>query len=218
MINAFLFDLDGTLLDTAPDLALAINKTRQSAGLLPMPHAWIRSQVSHGGQAMIMRSFADYTAEQQTNYKQQFLEHYFNNPCQLTTFFPGIMQLLSDLNSRKIPWGIMTNKPRWLTEPIVQQLKITCMTDTIICGDDLPRAKPFADPLLHACEQMAATPTNTLYIGDAERDIQAARAAKMPSAAVLYGYIPENDSPESWGADFIVETPAELLTIADNHE
>ncbi|MCC5797639.1 MAG: phosphoglycolate phosphatase [Methylophaga sp.] len=207
-----LFDLDGTLIDTAPDLGYALNNLLQAHGRQPLDHARIRPYASHGSAGLIKLGFGvstdhpDYSALQ-----QQFLQIYADNIARETRLFLGMEQVLTTLQQRGIRWGIVTNKPAFLTDPLTQALGLTEQASCIVSGDTTQHSKPHPEPLLYAAELLKTTAANCLYIGDAERDIIAAQRAHMRSVVALYGYLGEHDKPESWQADCLINHPHEIL-------
>jgi N-acetyl-D-muramate 6-phosphate phosphatase len=211
-IKTVFFDLDGTLLDTAPDLATAMNSVLASNGKSPVDFSEFRYHVYGGSQTMIQFAFnIDESYPEYPIIKHQFLEIYRNNLCILTELFPGMAQVLDFLEQKKIPWGVVTSKPAWLTEPLLNHLGLKERCCCIVSGDTIPQRKPNPEPLLYACQLAHLVPQQALYIGDTEADAKAALSAKMPVGIVRYGYREKNSLPESWNADFIVETPAELI-------
>ncbi len=212
-LRTVLFDLDGTLVDTAPDLALALNLLRKEMGLTLLPFDQIRPEVSHGGTALIRLGFARQPGDAEFKpLRKRFLTLYQQNLTTHTCLFPGIEQLLCILERNNISWGVVTNKPGWLTEPLMQQLNLEQRADCIVSGDTLSQSKPHPAPMLHACRQTGSRPAECLYIGDAQRDIEAGRAAGMKTLVALFGYIREQDTPKQWGADGMVNEPREILS------
>ncbi len=208
-----LFDLDGTLADTAPDLALALNRLRKEEGLAPLPYELIRAQVSHGGTALLRLGFSCEPGDPGfVALRQRFLELYQKDLATHTRLFPGMDVVLETLERQGIGWGVVTNKPSWLTDPLMEQLALAKRAGSIVSGDTLPQSKPHPAPLLHACRQMEVSPANCLYVGDALRDIEAGRAAGMETLVALFGYLGNEDRPEQWGADGMVETPLDILS------
>ena len=210
--RSVLFDLDGTLLDTAPDLAHALNFVLQENARDPLPLERIRRVVSHGGRALIELGFGpEHDTPDLESLRQQLLAYYQQHLSEHTRLFPGMEIVLETLASREIPWGIVTNKPGWLTEPLLRQMQLFGQAACIISGDSLPERKPHPAPLLHASTLMGIRPESCLYVGDAERDIEAGRRAGMTTLAALYGYLLEEDRPETWRADGCIRAPEELL-------
>jgi phosphoglycolate phosphatase len=203
-----LFDLDGTLADTAPDLAFSLNHALRHFGAEPLPYAQIRAAVSHGTDAMLRLAFGESPSEPQ---RHLLLETYAVHLCRETRLFPGMEQVLETLEQLEIPWGIVTNKPAYLTDPLVQALGLWSRAACVISGDTLPHSKPHPAPILHACQLAGAGPSRSLYLGDAQRDIQAGKAAGTRTLTALYGYLRHDDQPQQWGADGSIATPLELI-------
>ncbi len=213
MIKAVLFDLDGTFADTAPDLAAALNQVLKEQGKPPLPYETIRPVVSHGGIALIRLGFN--LPEQHIDFdplRQRLLSIYQDNISVLSTPFDGIDELLQTLEKHQIAWGIVTNKPAWLTDPLMQQLGYSDKAATIVSGDTTKERKPHPEPLFHACREINCHPSECLYIGDAERDIIAGNNAGMTTLTALFGYIEASDTPENWGADAMIKHPKEIET------
>ncbi len=212
VIRTVLFDLDGTLADTAPDLAWALNQVLQEQGREPLPYEQIRPVVSHGGIALIKLGFAiDPQAPEFQPLRERLLAIYRANIARETRLFDGMPELLKALEARGINWGVVTNKPAWLTEPLLAALDLTPRCATTISGDTLPQRKPHPAPMLLACEQAGSQAAQCLYLGDAERDVQAGRAAGMTTLVAGFGYLGTEDHPEGWGADGIIDHPLQLL-------
>ena len=207
-----LFDLDGTFADTAPDLAYALNLTLALHGRTPLPLETIRPHVSHGGVALIRLGFK---LEPQhpdfSGLRQQFLDYYQSNLTRGTRLFPGIEELIEALDALGIAWGIVTNKPSWLTDPLMQQLQLTARASCIVSGDTTAKSKPHPEPIIYACSIAGAQPDETLYVGDAERDIIAGNRAGTRTLTALFGYIGEHDRPEQWQADGAISHPLQIL-------
>ena len=210
-MSAVLFDLDGTLLDTAPDMAAALNTLRGERQLPPLSFAAIRPFVSHGATAMVRLGFPDLPEAPFEVLRQRFLEIYRCCLAEDTRLFEGMPQLLTHFESQGIPWGIVTNKPTWLTEPLLETLGLDTRAASIVCGDTFEERKPHPRPLLHAAAQIGVAPQHCLYVGDAERDIVAARAAGMRSLIARFGYIGPHDRIEDWQADGCIDEPLEIL-------
>lgn len=211
-IKTILFDLDGTLADTAPDLANALNHVLKLHNCDPLSYETIRPFVSHGGAALVTLGFGKDHPKFDIIYKE-LLAHYKANIANETTLFPGMNELLLELEDKNINWGVVTNKPAWLTEPLLDALNLTSRTVSIVSGDTLEQRKPHPAPILHACNQAGSEAQECLYIGDAERDIEAANAADMLSIVALFGYIAESDSPDTWGAHALINHPNEIISI-----
>jgi phosphoglycolate phosphatase len=214
-IRGVLFDLDGTLADTAPDMARTVNAMRESRRLPPVPLEAVRPFVSRGARGMIGAAFgitpehAEFAAM-----REEFLAIYTDNPCVDTRLFPEMDELLDRLDGRGIAWGVVTNKFEHLARSVMDGLGIGARAAVVVGGDTCARAKPFPDPLLHAAERLAMKPSAVLYVGDDERDVQAARAAGMPVLAAGYGYLGDGPEPSRWGADAVVDSPAGIARWA----
>ncbi len=207
-----LFDLDGTLADTAPDLAYALNTLLEEQGQTSLSMEKIRPAVSLGGIAMVRLAFnIDERDPAFDSLKKRFLEIYRGNIAKYTRLFDGMEEVLSILESNGCPWGIVTNKSSWLTQPLMEELKIDVRTNCIVSGDTLEHSKPHPAPMLHACELLHCAAEETLYVGDARRDIEAGNAAAMTTLVAAYGYIEKNEDTNSWGADGSVNAPLEIL-------
>ena len=207
MIRAVLFDLDGTLADTAPDMARTVNLLRMRRNLSPVPLERIRPHVSKGARGMICSAF-EITTEHPDfqGLREEFLEAYEDNLCVDTRLFPGMEVLLDDLEQRRIAWGVVTNKFERFARPLLEGLGLGTRAGVIVGGDTCPRAKPYPDPLLFAARHLEVRPPDTLYVGDDERDVQAARAAGMPVLVAGYGYLGDGPAPDAWGADAVVDS------------
>ena len=211
-IDTVLFDLDGTLADTAPDLAYALNKLREEKGLEHLPYDDIRVTASYGGIALIKLGFGIDTDDPNFEpLRLRFLALYKENLSRETRLFPGMDLLLTTLQKQDIKWGVVTNKPAYLTEPIIASLGLSDRAAAVISGDTTNNRKPHPEPMLRACEQANSSPEKCLYVGDAERDIHAGKHAGMKTLIALFGYISEDEKPEDWGADGMIRTPMEIL-------
>ncbi len=211
-----LFDLDGTLLDTAPDLGDALNMQRAEHKLAPVPQERIRPVVSHGSPALLKLGFGiEPNDSRYASMRIRLLEIYQGLLNRRTSIFPGIEQALLGIEERGLQWGIVTNKPGALTEPLLQMFKLHQRAACIVSGDTTPRRKPHPDQLLHACTLMGRSPVEGVYIGDAQRDVQAAHAAGMRALVALYGYIDKDERPFEWQADGMVSNPLEILPWLD---
>ncbi len=208
MIQAVFFDLDGTLADTAPDLAAALNASLRHFGRPPLPFERIRPVVSHGARAMIELGFGLKPGDSGYDaVRQHFLAHYQTHIARHTRLFEGMDELLTRLEGQGLKWGVVTNKPAWLTEPLMAALGLDRRAASIVSGDTTARAKPDPQPLRHACRQARVEPARCLYIGDAQRDIQAGRAAGMKTLAATFGYLLPGDDPRTWRADALIDHP-----------
>jgi N-acetyl-D-muramate 6-phosphate phosphatase len=210
-LGAALFDLDGTLLDTAPDFAYALNALRVECALSQLPFAPIRAQVSNGAAAVLRVGFPDAGEEQFAQLRARFLQLYRLHLARETRTFPGFDEVLKALEAHRIPWGIITNKPAWLTEPLLQQLGLFQRAGCVLSGDSLPVTKPDPLPLITAAQKIGLPPNRCLYLGDALRDAQAARAADMTSLGARFGYISAAEDVSGWPVDAWLDEPHELL-------
>ncbi len=208
-----LFDLDGTFADTAPDLAYALNRTLKLHGRDPLPYSRIRPVVSHGGAALIRLGFGlEPDAQGFEPLRQDLLRFYREHIQRETVLFPGMEQVVDELERQGIRWGIVTNKPAWLTEPLLEALGMAQRAACIVSGDTTPNKKPHAEPILHACKLAGGhTPQECLYIGDARRDIESGHNAGTATLVALFGYLSEDDHPEQWNADGAIDHPLQIL-------
>lgn len=218
-LRTVLFDLDGTLADTAPDMAQALNLLLKEKDYEPLPFDTIRPWVSHGGLALVRLGFGEEMRNVELeNLRQRFLEIYAENLCRETHLFPGIPQLLAMLSENGLNWGVVTNKPGYLTEPLIAQLTIQPPPTCIVSGDTTNNRKPHPEPMLLACKQAGSDPHECLYVGDAERDIHAGKRAGMKTLVALFGYITDSEDPETWGADGMIRAPMEVFDWLKQHE
>jgi phosphoglycolate phosphatase len=212
MIDAVLFDLDGTLVDTAPDMGAALNNLLLEENLEPLPLATIRPLVSQGGLVLTRLGFADKVQEAEIEpLRLRYLQHYHAIVADESRLFDGYAEILDELEARSIPWGIVTNKPEWLTHPLLEQLDLALRTGVVIGGDTLEQRKPHPLPLQVAAERLGVSCNNCIYVGDDERDIVAGKAAEMKTLVAAYGYIEDAASIGAWQADGIIDHPRELL-------
>ena len=211
VIEAMLFDLDGTLADTAPDMARTVNLMRGKRGLAPVPLDQVRPYVSRGARGMICSAFGMTTEHPDFQaLREEFLDLYGGNLCVDTRLFPGMGELLDKLEANHIAWGVVTNKFERFARPILDELGLGARAAIVVGGDTCPRAKPYPDPLLFAASSIGVAPARTMYVGDDERDVQAARAAGMPVLVAGYGYLGDGPPPEQWKADGIVNSASEI--------
>lgn len=210
-LRAVLFDLDGTLLDTAPDMVGALNALRREESRAPVPYDEIRGVVSHGAARMVKAGFPDANPESALRLQQRFLEIYRATLSRETRLFPGMDQVLEALADSRIKSGIVTNKPAWLTEPLLGELGLRARFACVVSGDTLAERKPHPLPLLHAAALAGAEPGECVYVGDAERDVQAAHAAAMPAVVANYGYVCADEDTVRWGGDGYLARPLDLL-------
>ena len=205
------FDLDGTLIDTAPDMGLALNLLLERHQRKPLAMTTIRPQVSHGSAALVKLGFGVEESDPDfETLKQEFLDIYQNNVAVDSQLFDGMELILKNLENAKIPWGIVTNKPGYLTNELLDKLGLMSRAASVISGDSLSVRKPHPEPLFKACELASCSASESLYVGDAQRDIEAAKAAGMMSCAALYGYYTEEEDPTAWNADYYISSPIEL--------
>lgn len=208
----YLFDLDGTLADSAPDLAAAVNHVRETHNLEPLPFEPLRKVASSGARGLLWVAFQVTPKEPEYSaYQEEFLKYYRDHLSDNPKLFPGIRDLLKKIEENHAHWGIVTNKNTNLTIPYLEAVGL--YPETLVCGDTLDRKKPFPDPILHALWDLDLTGKEAIYLGDDIRDIQAAQAAGVTSAVASWGYLGEGTPIEDWGADHILKTPIELLDI-----
>jgi 2-phosphoglycolate phosphatase len=210
-LRAILFDLDGTLLDTAPDMVGALNKLRLERQHAPLPYASVRSSVSQGAAHLVKLGFPDSDPAAFAVLQQRFLEIYRGAISLETRLFNGMDRVLAELAEHGLLCGIVTNKPAWLTEPLLDQLKLTPRFACVVSGDTVSHAKPHAMPMLHAAKLAGVAAGECLYVGDAERDVQAAHAAGMSALVATYGYLQPDEDWQAWGGDGAIQSPVELL-------
>ncbi|MGB1951399.1 MAG: phosphoglycolate phosphatase [Marinobacter sp.] len=212
--STVLFDLDGTLIDTAPDFIRCLNELRVQHGLAPLPAATIRRSVSNGARAMVRVGFG--LEPEHPDYLDKhtaFLDLYEEGVAIETRLFDGMDAILSNLESRGIPWGIVTNKPVRFAKPLVAALGLADRCAVVICPDHVTHRKPHPEALHLACERIGAAPDKGIYVGDHERDIEAGRNAGMKTIAVRYGYIEEPHTVDLWQADLIADTVHDLAKL-----
>ncbi|MFD1216338.1 HAD family hydrolase [Microbulbifer celer] len=213
-MKAVLFDLDGTLFDTAPDFVVVLNQLREQEKLPPLADTTIREVVSNGARAMVRLGFG--VDEGELGYdelRQRLLDLYLAHLASHTVPFPGIELLLHQLAENQIAWGIVTNKPSAYTIPLMKAFTHLPTPGAIICPDDVTNRKPDPEPILLACRRIGCDPSEAIYVGDHERDIIAGRAAGMPTIACSYGYIDCEDDPENWNADHLVHNAGEIWPL-----
>jgi 2-phosphoglycolate phosphatase len=215
-LKAVLFDFDGTFADTAPDLAFAANRLRAAHGLDHLPLSHYRPHVSRGGRGMVWVAFGKTPADAEfVALRDAFLAYYAERLCEETQFFEGVDALIDTLEARGIAWGIVTNKAARYTKPIVETLGLHTRTPCIVSGDTTPHAKPHPAPLLHAASLLNIAPKDCWYIGDDERDMQAAVAAEMRAVVAGWGYLGGTD-PADWPADAHAASPTALLAMVES--
>lgn len=208
-----LFDLDGTLVDTAPDMVKALQEMQLDHGYDPVSYALGRSNVSNGAMGLLRVAFPDIDEEGRRSMIGEYVERYAERLCEDSTIFAGLDLLLDSLDQAGCPWGVVTNKPERLTNPLLEQLGLASRSVCAISGDTLAVRKPEPAPLLLGCDIAGVEPDRTIYVGDAARDIQAGQRAGTATIAAGYGYITEDDDAREWGADMIALTADELSQI-----
>ena len=218
-LHAVLFDLDGTLLDTAPDMVNALNVLCIEHSVAPVEFAIGRALVSNGALGLIDLAFTDLDETDRQHLRDRFLEIYANNLADKTILFDGMAKVLEAVEAAGTAWGIVTNKPGNLTHPLLDELNLSARCACIVSGDTLPERKPHPRPLLHAVSLMSlpAEPdtAEVMYVGDSARDIEAGNAAGMLTVAAAYGFIPPGDNPHQWDADHLIEHPLDLFDILE---
>ena len=208
-----LFDLDGTLVDTAPDMVRALQEMQHDHGYDPVSYALGRSNVSNGAMGLLRIGFPDIDEEGRQCLIDEYIERYAESLCEDSTVFAGLDALLDSLDHAGCPWGVVTNKPEHLTNPLLEQLGLASRSVCAISGDTLAVRKPEPAPLLLGCDIAGVEPHRTIYVGDAARDIEAGLRAGAATVAAGYGYITEDDDAREWGADMIATTADELSQI-----
>ncbi|WP_237058533.1 HAD family hydrolase [Microbulbifer sediminum] len=213
-MKAVLFDLDGTLFDTAPDFIVVLNQLRQQEKMPPLPADKIRAVVSNGAGAMVSLGFGqDEGAPEFESLRQRFLDLYLNHLAVETVLFPGIEELLVQLAANNIAWGVVTNKPATYTVPLMEAFAHLPAPGAVVCPDHVANRKPHPEPILLACSQIGCAPGEAVYVGDHVRDIEAGRAAGMPTIACNYGYIDADDNAANWNADHLVESARDIWPL-----
>lgn len=210
-LRGVLFDLDGTLLDTALDMAAALNRVRGSEGLPALPFAQVRPLVSHGAPRLLKLAFGDPGPARYEDLRRRFLDFYRQSLAVHTRLFPGFDLVLERLESAGLAWGVVTNKPGWLAEPLLAETGLASRCACIVAGDTLAERKPHPLPLLHAAGLLGLEPRECVYVGDAERDVQAARNAGMIPLVAGFGYLGEGEDPAAWQPEAIFARPEELI-------
>jgi len=212
LVSTIFFDLDGTLVDTAPDLGYALNLQLKKHGKKPLSDAAVRPFASHGSRGLIGLGFGITPADNHfIAMRDEYLSIYDTVFTRSPVLLPGIAALLEVIESKNLRWGIVTNKPRRFTVPLIESMGLHKRAACVVSGDDAPQPKPSPATLLLACDKVGVKPENCIYVGDAERDIQAGKAAGMKTVVALFGYIDVTDKPQAWGADALIQSPVELL-------
>ena len=215
--KALLLDLDGTLLDTAPDFITALNRQLEIHGREPVPDNAVRTSVTDGSVGLIKAGFGiDQSDQQFEPLREEFLELYFANLADKTVLFDGLQQVLDTCSQRHIPWGIVTNKPWRYTQAVLSQLDLIDQSATVICPDHVNQPKPDPEGMYQACTEIEISPSDCLYIGDHIRDIEAGRAAGMRTIAAGWGYISADENIDLWGADYVLTQSQQLHPLLFN--
>lgn len=213
LVQSILFDLDGTLLDTAPDMAYALNQQRKIHGLSALPFSTIRPHVGYGSKAILDIGFQiDDTHPLYPSLLNEFFMLYEKHLIGSTQLFPEMEIVLKHLEDQQLPWGIVTNKPARFTYSLLKALNLDKRAGCIVCGDTLSTRKPHPDTILYACDQLKQSPNDCLYVGDASTDVMASKSAGTRSLVALYGYIHKNEDPFSWQADGYIEKPSDIIS------
>lgn len=210
-INGILFDLDGTLLDTAADLAAALNHVLKLKQLNPLPVNEVRPYISTGVTGLLNLGGIDTKAPIFSSLRQKFLDYYHQHICIHTHLFPNVETLINYLQEKELAWGIVTNKSASLTKELISKFPLLSNAKCIIAGDTLRYSKPHPLPLLHACDCIGCHPQNCIYVGDAKSDIEAANAAGMFSLIALYGFIAESENVDNWDASATISSPLDVI-------
>lgn len=215
-VDLMLFDLDGTVMDTAPDMGASLNLLRAEHNLPPLTQDRIRPYVSHGAPALLKLGFGIEPQDARfSEMRTRYLAIYRQNLMEETRLFHGMAGVLDAFDARKLPWGIVTNKPGWLTEPLLELAGLSKRVACLVSGDTIARRKPHPDPLLHAAALCKVDARACAYVGDAEGDVQSAHAAGMLAVVAQYGYLGEEDRPDNWKPDHMIKHPSELLAWLD---
>lgn len=211
-LSCVLFDLDGTLVDTAPDLIACLNKAFSAYGLATVAPETIKPFISFGAAVMIKESLGDAVSKKdQEDILASMLDFYQNNIAEHSVFFDGIPETLTAIEAQGLKWGVVTNKRERFTNPLMEALNMVDRSACIISGDTTANPKPHPEPMLAACKQAGVNPKECVYIGDASHDISAGKSAQMKTLAAIYGYLKPDDKPESWGADALIASPVQIL-------
>lgn len=215
--QSVLFDLDGTLVDTAPDFIRVLNVIRGRYDREPLPHDTIRAAVSAGARAMVQVGFPELSLDSPEfgRIRQEFLDLYAEGLAEESRLFDGMETVLSTLEARGIPWGVVTNKPRVYSVPLLAGLNLDRRCGVLVCPDDVTRTKPDPEPLFLACRNLSVEPARSAYVGDHVRDIDAGRNAGMPTVAAAWGYIVNGEDPRDWRADLFADAVTDLLPLLD---
>ena len=216
-LSCVLFDLDGTLIDTAPDLFVCLNKSLLQHGYEPAAIDDIKPSISHGAVVLVDQLLQQSAnAETKAAIVETMMDIYLNNIAEHSAFFEGMAETLALIESQGLKWGVVTNKRERFTNPLMSALNLTERAACIISGDTTGNPKPHVEPMLAACKIAHVNPEECFYIGDAIHDIEAGRNAQMKTLVALYGYIKEDDRPETWGADALIASPQELTALINS--
>ena len=214
--RAVLFDLDGTLIDSAPDLAGACNEMRAERGLAPLPYEQLRRMVGSGARGMVGAAFGLVPGDDgYLALRDEFLDRYERRMTHETAVFASMRPVLAWLAAQALPWGIVTNKATRFAAPLVESLGLAPHAAVLVCGDTVALAKPHPAPLLEAARRLGLAPGDCIYVGDDLRDVEAGRAAAMATVVAAWGYLGAGDAPGAWGADLVIERPDELIGLID---
>lgn len=212
-IAGVLFDLDGTLMDTAPDLLAALDYAMRRHDLPLCDKTRITPFISYGAAAMVRECLnGAYNDALHARILQTMLDHYQTHLAERTRLFHGMQEVLDTLESKGIVWGVVTNKRKRFTEPLMDALKLAKRAACIVSGDTVTNSKPHPEPVLQACREAGLAPNHCLYIGDSAHDIEAGKGAGMTTLIAMYGYLKPGDNPQAWGADGLIQDPKEILS------
>jgi N-acetyl-D-muramate 6-phosphate phosphatase len=217
-LKAVFFDLDGTLLDSAPDFFVAMHQLTDEYQCPRVDEAAIRATVSNGARALTTLAFtlsADDTGFDERH--QRLLDIYYENMGQHCVLFPGVDVLLDNIKTANLFWGVITNKPARFTDPILEKLNLSVPPNLVICPDHVSRTKPDPEPMILACHKVGCLPQEAIYVGDHQRDIDCGNAAGSPTIAVTFGYTEHNEDIASWGANYIAHDSLDIWKIIHNH-
>lgn len=213
-LRAVLFDMDGTLLDTAPDFIAVVQAMRLARGLDRVPDKNVRDVVSGGARAMVLSAFdIDPMSAEFEALRLEFLDRYQGHCAIKSHLYDGMAELLAEIEHADLIWGVVTNKPLRFAEPIMRQLGLDSRSAVLVCPDHVSKSKPDPEPMILACTQLDLAPSTILFVGDDLRDVESGRAAGSRTAAVRYGYIHPDDDPNTWGADVVVDHPLQLRDL-----
>ncbi|WP_339845388.1 HAD-IA family hydrolase [uncultured Halopseudomonas sp.] len=211
MLSSVLFDLDGTLIDTADDFMAIVSAMRSEAGLAAVDNALIRNRVSDGSAGMLAAAYSlEADDPRMAELRNEFLQRYEKDLAVHACVYPGIVELLEWLEAEHIPWGVVTNKLSRFSAPLLDAVGLGSRCHSLVCPDHVTQGKPHPESLLKACSEMGTDPQHCVFIGDHQRDIQAGQAAGMATVAALYGYIPPEADPSHWKATHSIQSPVEL--------